>query len=439
VITFIIVAAVMVAVALAWVLWPLLRPASVASVERRTVNLTVYKDQFADLEADFARGSITQENYNEAKAELERRMLDEARVEKQVAAPRTVGGVKTALVIGAAVPVIAGLLYAKLGAPDAFSPLATAPQSQHQLSGEQIEEMTTKLAARLEKEPDNVDGWVMLARTYYSQRKFPQAAKAYEKLTALLPNEADLFADYADALAMANGRQLSGKPMELVRRALELDPTQWKALAMAGTDAFERKDYKGAVAHWEKLRDTAGSDSPIAQQIQASIDEARQLGGMPASPAPVAAAASKAAPEKSTKSAKAEAPAKAETPVAAKADKPAAGGTSVSGTVTLDKGLTAKANPTDAVFVFARPADGSKMPIALTRAQVKDLPLKFTLDDSTSMNPQVKLSGYEDVVLIARVSKGGSAMPSKGDLEGASKPVKVGAKDIALSIDRVLP
>lgn len=423
--TFIIVAAVMVAAALAWVLWPLLRPASQPSVERRMVNLSVYKDQFADLDADFARGSITQDNYNEAKAELERRMLEEARAEKTAVAPAPVGGVKTAIVVAAAIPVLAGLLYVKLGAPDAFSPLATAQQDQHQLSGAQIDEMTTKLAARLEKEPDNVDGWVMLARTYYSQRKFKEAAGAYEKLTVLLPNEPDLYADYADALAMAQGKQLAGKPMELVNKALALDPNQWKALAMAGTDAFERKDYKAAVAHWEKLRDTSGSDSPIGKQIQASIDEARQLGGMPASAPPVAAASSKGSPEKPAKAAKAEAPA-------------AAGGQSVSGTVSLEKGLAAKANPDDAVFVYARPAD-SKMPIALTKARVKDLPLKFTLDDSTSMNPQVKLSSVQEVILVARVSKSGSAMPASGDLEGLSKPVKVGASGVAVTIDKALP
>jgi len=432
--TFIIVAAVMVAAALAWVLWPLLRPANQASVERRAVNLSVYKDQFADLDADFARGSITQDNYNEAKSELERRMLEEARSEKAVVAPAPVGGVKTAIVIGAAIPVLAGLLYVKLGAPDAFSPLATTQQDQHQLSGAQIDEMTTKLAARLEKEPDNVDGWVMLARTYYSQRKFQEAAGAYEKLTALLPNEPDLYADYADALAMAQGRQLAGKPMELVKKALALDPNQWKALAMAGTDAFERKDYKAAVAYWEKLRDTSGSDSPIGKQIQASIDEARQLGGMPASMPPVAATASKGAPGKATKAAKADAPA------APKAEASAApGGKSVSGTVSLEKSLAGKANPDDAVFVYARPADGSKMPIALTRASVKDLPLKFTLDDSTSMNPQIKLSSVQDVILVARVSKSGSAMPASGDLEGLSKPVKVGASGVAVTIDKALP
>ena len=414
----------MVATALAWVLWPLLRPSNRTSVERRMVNLSVYKDQFADLEADRARGSISQDNYTEAKAELERRMLEEAGTEKGAPVEAPVGGVKTALMIGVAIPVIAGLLYAKLGAPDAFSPLATAPQDQHQLSGAQVDEMTAKLAARLEKEPDNIDGWVMLARTYYQQRKFPEAARAYEKLTMLLPNEADLYADYADALAMAQGRKLSGKPMELVKKALELDPDQWKALAMAGTEAFDRKDYKGAITYWERLKAKAG-DEPIGKQIQASIDEARQLAGLPPSAptAPVAAAASKAAP----------AP-------AAKADAPAAAsGKGVSGTVTIEKALAAKASPTDAVFVFARPADGSKMPVALTRGLVKDLPLKFTLDDTTSMNPQVKMSAFPEVILVARVSKSGSPMPASGDLEGLSKPVKVGSSGIAVTIDRALP
>jgi cytochrome c-type biogenesis protein CcmH len=422
--TFIIVAALMVAAALAWVLWPLLRPANRTSVERRMVNLSVYKDQFADLDADFARGSISEDNYKEAKAELERRMLEESRSEKAAPAPVPVGGVKTALVIGAAIPVIAGLLYAKLGAPDAFSPLATAPQDQHQLSGAQIDEMTTKLAARLAKEPDNVDGWVMLARTYYQQRKFPEAAQAYDKLTKLLPNEADLYADYADALAMAQGRRLGGQPMELVKKALELDPNQWKALAMAGTEAFDRKDYKSAITYWERLKANAGNE-PIGKQIQASIDEARQLAGLPPSAptAPVAAAASKAAPAPASE---AGAPA-------------AAGGQSVSGTVTIEKGIAAKASPTDAVFVYARPADGSKMPIALTRGQVKDLPLKFTLDDTTSMNPQVKMSAFPEVILVARVSKSGSAMPASGDLEGLSKPVKLGSSGVAVTIDRALP
>jgi cytochrome c-type biogenesis protein CcmH len=421
--TFIIVAILMVAAALAWVLWPLLRPANRVSVERRVANLTIYKDQFADLDADLARGSISEDQYTEAKAELERRMLDEARAEKTVQAPMPAARFKTALVLAAAIPIIAGLLYARLGAPDAFSPLATAPQDQHQLSGAQVEEMTAKLAARLEKEPDNVDGWVILARTYYTQRKFAEAAQAYEKLTKLLPGEAALFADYADALAMAQGRNITGKPMELVKQALAIDPNQWKALAMAGTEAFDRKDYKGAVEYWERLK-TSSAGEPIAQQIQGSIDEARRLGGLPPSPPEAAAVAAAKAPP---------------APATAKQEAPAAAGGNVSGTVDLASELKAKAGPNDAVYVFARPADGSKMPIAITRAQVKDLPLKFTLDDATSMSKDVKISGFQEVIVAARVSKSGSAMPASGDLEGVTKPVKVGSSGLKITVDRVLP
>jgi len=337
-------------------------------------------------------------------------------------------------VLAAAIPIVAGLLYSKLGAPDAFSPLATATQDQHQLTGAQVEEMTAKLAARLEKEPDNIDGWVMLARTYYSQRRFEEASRAYEKLTALLPNEPALYADYADALAMAQGRKIAGKPLELVKKALALDPNQWKALAMAGTEAFDRKDFKAAVEYWERLKASSAGE-PIAQQIQGSIDEARKLGGLPPSPdaavAPMAAAKGMPAPATTAKA----------TPAPETSTKPAAaaGGGNVSGTVALSAELKAKAGPNDAVYVFARPADGSKMPIAITRAQVKDLPLKFTLDDSTSMSKDIRISGFAEVIVAARVSKSGSAMPASGDLEGITKPVKVGSSGLAVTIDRVLP
>ena len=432
--TFIIVAVLMVAAALAWVLWPLLRPANRKSIETRAANLTIFKDQFADLDADLRRGSLSQDQYGEARAELERRMLDEARAEKTAQAPAPAARFKTALVLAAVIPIVAGLLYAKLGAPDAFSPLATATQDQHQMTGAQVEEMTAKLAARLEKEPDNVDGWVMLARTYYSQRKFAEASRAYEKLITLLPGEPALYADYADALAMAQGRKIAGKPMELVKKALELDPNQWKALAMAGTEAFERKDFKTAVDYWERLKASSAGE-PIAQQIQGSIDEARKLGGLPPSPdaavGPMAAAKGMPAPATTAKA----------TPAPETSTKPAAaaGGGNVSGTVALSAEMKAKAGPNDAVYVFARPADGSKMPIAITRAQVKDLPLKFTLDDSTSMSKDIRISGFQEVIVAARVSKSGSAMPASGDLEGITKPVKVGSSGLAVTIDRVLP
>ena len=284
---FIVIAAIMVVIALAWLLWPLLRTSHRATVERHVANATIYRDQFADLDADLKRGSISETQYTEAKGELERRLLDEAKADVG-ATVASRGGRAPAIVIALAVPLLAGLLYWKLGAPDAFSPIATPVDSAHKLTAGEVEQMVQQLSARLEKEPENVEGWVILARTYYTMRKFPEAAAAYEKLTKLVPNEAELLADYADALAMSQGRDLSGKPMELIQAALKADPNHWKALAMAGTAAFDRKDYKGAVEYWERLRDSQPPDSPIVKSISASIDEARRLGGMP--PAPVAAA-----------------------------------------------------------------------------------------------------------------------------------------------------
>jgi cytochrome c-type biogenesis protein CcmH len=426
---FIVIATVMVAIALAWILWPLLRGARRPTVERHVANANIYRDQFVELDADLKRGTISEAQYEEARSELERRLLEEAKGEKGAAPPPMRPARGAAVLLAVMVPVLAGLLYWKLGAPDAFSPIAKMNDPNHHMTPDQVQKMVGDLAARLEKEPDNVDGWVILAKTYYTMRDFPKAAAAYERLVKLVPNEPDLLADYADALAMSQGRNIQGKPMELINAALKVDPNHWKALAMAGTAAFDAKDYKKAVEYWERLRDTQPADSPLAKSIAPGIAEARQLAGMPA----VAVAdASKAAadPHKGLKM---------PSPSAAPAAKAAAGGaTSVGGTVTLSDAVKAKAAPGDMVFIFARPAEGSRMPLALTAVKVSDLPAKFTLDDTMSMS-ETKLSGVPQVIVGARVSKSGKPMPSSGDLEGLSKPVAVGAKDVVITIDRVLP
>ncbi len=422
---FIAIATVMVVIALAWLLWPLLRSGHGSNVERHVANATIYRDQFADLDADLRRGTLSEAKYAEAKAELERRLLEEGRSDARASAAPVAPSRTTAVVVALAVPVVAGLMYWQFGAPDAFSPIATPVESAHQLNPEQVSQMVEQLAARLEKEPDNIEGWAILAKTYYTMRKFPEAAAAYEKLNKLVPNEPDLLADYADALAMSQGRSIAGKPLELVDAALKVDPTHWKALAMAGTAAFDRKDYKAAVDYWERLRASQPADSQIVQQITASINEARKLGGMPPA-APVAAAAQKTAPMAAASSA---APAK---------DAAAATGATVGGTVNLADAIRAKAAPTDTVFIFARPAEGSRMPLALTQMKVSELPARFTLDDTMAMSP-TKLSSVPSVIIGARVSKTGRPMPASGDLEGLSKPVAVGTKDVSVTIDRVLP
>jgi cytochrome c-type biogenesis protein CcmH len=244
------------------------------------------------------------------------------------------------------------------------------------------------------------------------------------KATALNPRDAGLLADYADAVGAAEGG-LGARAQALVERALAADPTQWKALALAGTVAFERKDYAQAVAYWERMKATVPPGSPIAGSIDASIAEARQLGGL--KPAPGAAVAS--------------------APAAANVPPPRSGaprdavttGATIAGRIELAPALAAKAAPTDTVFIFARAADGPKMPLAILRKQVKDLPVTFTLDDSMAMAPDFALSKFPTVVVGARVSKSGNAAPQAGDLEGFSPAVKVGATGLVVVIDRTRP
>jgi cytochrome c-type biogenesis protein CcmH len=325
------------------------------------------------------------------------------------------------------VPIAAVVLYLLLGDPGAFSPQAREAVAKadggHDFTPAQIDEMVARLTAKLEHEPANVEGWVVLARTHYYQRRFPEAASAFAKAVALAPDAPDLLADYADTLGAAQGGTLEGKPLELVNRALKLDPTHWKALALAGTAAFNRKDYRQAVDYWERLKPTVPPESDIARSIDASIAEARELGKLPARPAAAGATV---------------APAAAAAP-AVTASVPAMPGTAISGTVRLAPALAAKAAPDDVVYVFARAAEGPKMPLAILRLTVKDLPASFSLDDSMAMTPAMKISAFPDVVAGARISKSGSAAPSAGDLDGLSKPLKPGTTGVAVVIDSVLP
>jgi cytochrome c-type biogenesis protein CcmH len=450
---FVLIAAVLAALSLVFVLPPLLRARTGRDVDRARANLGVLKDQLAELEADHARGAVADVQYAEIKAELERRVLDDVQTAEAPAASMAVRSRWPAVVVAVLVPLAAAAIYSQLGDPSALDPglqAANKDPADGHLSGEQLEQMVAALRKRLESEPDNAAGWSTLARTYYQMRRFDEAAKAFERLVALVPDDAEVLADYADAAAMAQGRKFDGRPRQLVERALKLDPTQWKALAMAGTDAFEQGNFKLAVAHWEKLRSQLPPDAAIAKSISGSIAEARQRGGLPPeSPQVAQAQADKGAqapmPQDDVhKAAAAKGPTRAAAAAAAAAGgnakaAPGAGATTVGGTVTLSPALKAKVAPTDLVFIFARAASGSRMPLALTQVQVKDLPAKFTLDDSMGMSPDFKLSSQGEVIVGARVSKTGQPMPNSGDFEGLSTPVKLGTRDAAITIDKVLP
>ena len=415
----------MTAVALALVVRPLLLGRrSHTDVARGASNLGILKDQLAELETDLRAGTISDVQYREAKVELERRVLEEVKSEPADKSTPTPRGVATALVLVIALPLVAGLLYWQLGTPAAFSPEAQQAAAQagaeHQFTPDEIEKMIGRAEEKLKANPDDAQGWSVLARTYATLGRYPDAVRAYGELARLEPNDANTLADYADTLAMAQGRSLSGKPMELVQRALKADPNHWKALALAGSEAFNRKDYKAAVGYWERLAAVVPPESEFGQTVKSNIAEARELGGIKAPPTPVA----KATPAPEPRRAQSAAPASAAT---------------IGGTVALSPALAAKAKPDDAVFIFARPAEGARMPLAIVRKQVKDLPATFALDDSMAMAPNMKLSAFPDVVVGARISKTGSAMPQPGDLEGLTAPVKTGSANVAIVIDKVVP
>ena len=287
---------------------------------------------------------------------------------------------------------------------------ATAPP--HATNSDQIGTMVDKLAARLKDNPADAAGWAMLARSYGVLARTDEAVSAYAQAEKLTKNDAGLLVDYADALAVKNNRVLAGEPMKLIERALKMDPRNVKGLAMAGTEAFERKEYAKAVKYWDNMSEIGGADNMFVKQIQPRLDEARQAAGMPA-----------------------KAPAKSVAPASATA---APSNASVSGTVTLAASLAKSASPDDTVFIFARAAEGSRMPLAILRKQVKDLPVQFSLDDSTSMAGGPKLSQAGKIVVGARVSKSGQAMPEKGDLSGLSGPIAVGAKALKIEINEVI-
>ena len=246
-IVFVLVAALLVGVALAWLLPPLIRrDAGALAHDRVQMNLALLRDQLADLDGEHARGAFSREQYAESKAELERRVLEETESGTRHAGAAESGGRATAAVIAATVPIAAVVLYLSFGDPSALDLQSRRSALEHskQPTAQDIEAMLSRLAQRLEKEPDNADGWAMLARSYYVLQRYPEAVRAYEQLLKLAPQEPSVLVDYADALAMRDGRNIAGRPLQLVQEALKLDPKQPKALAMAGTEAFDRKDFR---------------------------------------------------------------------------------------------------------------------------------------------------------------------------------------------------
>jgi cytochrome c-type biogenesis protein CcmH len=315
---------------------------------------------------------------------------------------------KALLLATLAITVVVGIGgYAWTGNPAGTSAAAAAqPPAHADVNAAQFAEMVEKLAQKLKDKPDPT-GYAMLGRSYMMLGQHEQSVTAYRQAIELKGDDASLMADMADAVAMRNGGRLDGEPMQWVDRALKLEPDNLKALSLRGAGAYQRGDFAAAAKSWDRVVAVGPPDSDLVAGAREGAEQARKEGQLaPSAPgAPVAAAGSGV----------------------------------VTGTVSLSAELKAKASPDDAVFIFARAAEGSRMPLAIVRTQVKDLPYSFTLNDAQAMAPEATLSKAGRVVVGARISKSGQAMPQPGDLEGLSAPIAVGASGVQVTISKALP
>ena len=389
-----------VAVVFLWVLLRERKPATQASQAK--ANAKVYRDQITDLDREHDSGHISDQEWQQSRDELSLRLLEDTSAVDDPAAKAEKPALWTAVVLAVALPLGSMGLYMWVGQPEALNPLAL--KTPDQVDPKDLAKMAQTLAEKLKDKPDNLQGWVMLGRTYRTLENFDAALRAYDSALKLSADD-DLKLERIEIIAMQRRGQFEGEPWNVIREILQRDPQHFGALLTAGSASYAEGKFADALKYWEQARKPLDANNPDLEGLESAIAAVRERLGMP--------------------------PAKA-TPAATSA-------LNVTGQVNLSASLKSKASPNDVVFIYATPANGDRMPLAIFKTTVSQLPLNFTLDDSTAMTPDRKLSEAGEVMVKVRVSKSGNAMPQSGDLSGSLGPVKVGAKGLKLEIKDQIP
>jgi len=412
------VALVLATASVAALVWPLLRSRAREAIGEDAAATDVYRDQKRQLDEEVAVGAITHAERDAQVDELATRLSRE--LDERVATtrePAARSSYVAAVILVGVIPIAALALYATFGSPAALR--AQSATAESKMSAEQIDELVAKLAGRMKEHPEDPKGWQLLARTYAALGRFDESVAAYKEAAARGAPDASLYADWADAVAMRN-QSLGGESSQLIAQALALDPNHPKALALAATAALERKDYAGAITDWRRLKAQFPPQSDEAKSIDAMIAEADAAQRGEGKPPREAAAAPGASPSATTGNAS------------------AAAAAAITGRVSLDPKLRDRVAPGDVLFIYARAANGPRMPLAVLRSSAGDLPRDFRLDDSLAMTPAARLSNASEVIVEARISKSGSATPAPGDLRGTSAPLAPGAHDVVIVINDVV-
>lgn len=396
------------------------------------LNAAIHRDRLGELERDQANGVISAGDYAEACEELQRQLLDDtSAAEPVIVAPARRWRGLAPLVLIVLLPAAAIGLYALLGNPDAL--LSNAERSEQAVAT--MNGLIARLEQKMAQNPANAEGWAMLARAYKAMGRWDDAERAFARVGPPLEQNAALLADLADVLVEKTGR-FAGRPHELIEQALRLEPDNGKALLLAGAEAFTGHRYAAAAAHWERVLQQVEPGSDDARMIASGIAKARAMGGENGGAKGGATSDEKVGAGLSERGLKN--PFLDDTAQSSKTTRAAAMAGAVSGRVELSPALRAQTTPGETVFILARAVHGSRMPLAVRRARVADLPLDFMLDDSQAMSPDNKISSAQELRIEVRVSKSGQAMPGRGDLTGSSAAVKPGTKGIRVVINQVV-
>ena len=419
--------------AMAFVGLPLLRKEVSDRITSDELNLAVFKQQLEELDNDLEAGNLDQNRYDAARKDLEKSLLTDVSTTTSESSVQVSPSGRIMAVTALLIPLAAWLLYDLLGTPEIINHLAQQPapgttqQTAQAPSGGMenlppMDELVRRLAEKLQENPDNQDGWIMLGGSYMALNDHSAAINAYQRAMEMNDQRVDLLLAYAEAIAATTGNDFTGRAAPMIEKAYQLEPENPNVLWLAGILAYQSSDFKSAILRWDSLRSSLTPQRAELESVNNASDDARSQLGLPPEEAELPSIVQKQKPKAKPQ------------PAAATADE------SIKVAVSLSPELQAKTKPNDLVFIYAKAVSGPPMPLAAVRKKVSDLPVSISLDDSMAMMPQMKLSGFNEVVVGARISMSGSPTAQAGDLEGEIQPVAPGSSEtVQVVINSVHP
>ncbi len=405
---FLLIVSVLILIAFLLILPPLWRKQTVQEADLDQRNIAIAQYRLAELKENRLSGGLSQAQYEEQLADLEQALSDDLEIKSHVTAAQSQGK-WVIYVLALGIPLLAGSLYFTLGNYQAISHSAEMSVDPEALKLAEINKMVGGLAEKMKVNPDDAKGWLMLGRSYKALDQFPKAVDAFANAYRLLGDQAEVMLLYADAIAYANDKNLAGKPTELVFKALALEPDNMNALWLGGMAKAQQGDSATAIKLWKKLETLLPPNSEPLQEIQDLLAKIESRDAINPVATDAKIESRDAINRVSTQP----------TDVA---------GVAVDVQVSLAPELLKATSPGDTVFVYAQALSGPKMPLAIVRKQVSDLPLSVSLNDTMAMMPTMKLSNFSQVKLLARISKSGNAMSQPGDLIGSIDQVTLADK-----------